>query len=327
MRLSRLLLLLFAFGLAGLSPLRAQQAGGSIYSVVVPVNDTSEAQRDQAFSTALGQVLARVAGGEDLRSLGGYSEALNGAVGMVQKYQYQRAANGLELNVNFDPGAVNRLVSKLGAPTAGVKPPVLLLVQGTDGKPLTGDALQPLTQAAAAQGYNVVSPDSSDLPDRSKLAAADPSALAAVAAKYQTGLVLLGNLHANTADWTLVSGGAAQEWTTSGATEDAMMSGAASIMASRIGKTLNVIGSGTSSGSIRVSGLNSAMDYASLLNVLRSDPLVQNVETTRATTDGIWFAVTASLPLPALAAHLAAGGRMLPEQAVQGADVSLRWLH
>lgn len=326
MRLPRLLLVLLAFGLAGLFPLHAQQAAGSTYSVVVPVSDTTEAQRDQAFSTALGQVLARVAGGEDLRSLSGYADALKGAVGMVQKYQYQRAGSGLELTVNFDPGSVNRLISKLGAPTAGVKPPVLLLVQGADGKPLTGDALQPLVQSAAAQGYDVVSPDSSDLPNRSKLAAADPAALAAVAAKYRTGLVLLGNLHAKTADWTLVSGGAAQEWTNSGATEDAMMSDAASSMAARIGKKLNVIGSGSSSGSFWVTGLNSAMDYASLLNLLRSDPMVQDVQTTGADNEGVSFMVKANLPLPALAAHLAAGGRVLQGSPHQGADVSLRWL-
>lgn len=326
MRLTRLLFVLLAFSLVGLTPLHAQQAG-STYSVVVPVSDTSEAQRDQAFSTALAQVLARVAGGEDLRSLGGYANALKGAIGMVQKYQYQRAGSGLELNVNFDPGAVNRLASKLGAPKAGVKPPVLLLVQGTDGKLLSGDAVQPFAQSAAAQGYDVVTPDSTTMRDRSKLAAADPPALAAVGAKYQTGLVLLGNLHAKTADWTLISGGAAQEWTNGGPTEDAMMIDAASTMAARIGKKLNVIGSGTSSGSVWVSALNSAMDYASVLNLLRSDPMVQKVETTGANNDGVRFQVTASIPLPALAAHLAASGRVLEGEAHQGADVSLRWLH
>src|SRR6185312_10563762 len=42
-------------GLAALPRLHAQ-AAGSPYSVTVPVTDTSDEQRDQAFSTALAQV-------------------------------------------------------------------------------------------------------------------------------------------------------------------------------------------------------------------------------------------------------------------------------
>ena len=38
--------------------------------------DSLIAQRDQAFATALGQVLTRIAGGQDLRSNAGYADAL-----------------------------------------------------------------------------------------------------------------------------------------------------------------------------------------------------------------------------------------------------------
>src|SRR3546814_12158889 len=126
MRLSRLLILTLLLGFA-LSPrLHAQ----SPYSVVVPVADTSDAQRDQAFATALGQVLTRIAGGQDLRSNPGYGDALGKAASMVQKFQYQRAATGMILNVDFEPGSVRRPVSKLGGARVGCKPPVLLLEIG-----------------------------------------------------------------------------------------------------------------------------------------------------------------------------------------------------
>src|SRR6185312_12306588 len=120
------------FPVAALSPLRAQTAG-SPYSVTVPVTDTTDAQRDQAFATALGQVMTRVAGGQDLRGNPGYAEAVGSASSLVQKFQYQRAATGLVLEVDFAPSSVRRLVAKLGVASAGIKPPVLLLVQRADG--------------------------------------------------------------------------------------------------------------------------------------------------------------------------------------------------
>lgn len=325
MRLVRLLLLTVLFGLSALPALHAQESG-SPYAVTVPVPDTSEAQRDAAFATALGQVLTRVVGGQDLRSKDGYDAALKGSAGMVQKYQYQRSGTGIVLQVNFDPGAVNHLVSGLGLPKAGVKPPVLLLVQGSDGQLLDADSLTALAQAAAAQGYQVVYPTAGSSPDLAKVAAADPAALATISATYHTGLVLLGQLQGQAASWTLISGGQSQQWTGSGATEDAMMTAAAGTLAARIGEKLNVVGTSTSTGTLQVAGLDSALDYAKFLNLLHGDPLVREVTTTGAQDGRIDFAISADLPLPALAAHLAASGRLLQAQAQAGADISLRWL-
>src|SRR6185437_3587692 len=90
MRLPRLLIVFLLLGVAALSPLRAQTAG-SPYSVIVPVT-----------------------GGQDLRSNPGYAEALGSASSLVQKFQYQRAATGLVLEVDFAPSSVRRLVAKLG---------------------------------------------------------------------------------------------------------------------------------------------------------------------------------------------------------------------
>jgi uncharacterized protein len=336
MRLSRLLIVTLMLGFAVLPPLAAQgqapvatpAAPGSPYSVIVPVADTSDAQRDQAFATALGQVLTRVAGGQDLRSNGGYDDALKGAGSMVQKFQYQRATTGLSLEVNFEPGTVRRLIAKLGVASAGVKPPVLLLVQGADGKLLDQAALTSLVASAGARGTNVVYPDAAKPIDSAKVAAADPAALVAVDQQYHTGLVLLGNLQNGKASWTLVSGGQSQHWTGTGATEDTLLADAGSGMVDRIGKQLNVIGSTISDGKLWVSGLNSAIDYADLLAVLRADPSVRQVLTLEAQNDGVLLSVKASMPLSGLAANLSAGGRLLLQgEPHQGADANLRWLH
>ncbi|MFC5582371.1 DUF2066 domain-containing protein [Rhodanobacter terrae] len=325
MRLSRLLIVILLLGFAALSPLHAQT--GSPYTVVVPVADTSDAQRDQAFATALGQVLTRVAGGQDLRSNAGYSDALGHAGSLVQKFQYQRAATGLILNVEFEPGAVRRLVSKLGVASAGIKPPVLLLVQGNDGHLLNQAALASLATAAAARGANVVYPDAAGVPDMAKVAGADPAVLATINRQYHTGLVLLGKLHGGGADWTLISGGQPQRWSSQGATQDALLGDAGNSMVDHIGKQLNVIGAGPSEGKLWISGLASATDYANLLATLQADPSVKQVTTLGAENDAVLLYVKASLPMSGLAANLAASGRLLLQgEPHPGADANLRWL-
>jgi hypothetical protein len=332
MRLSRLLPVVLLLGFAALPSLRAQTPGsqtqGSPYSVTVPVSDTTEAQRDQAFSTALGQVLVRVAGGQDLRSNSGYDDAVKNASPLVQKFQYQRAPTGLALAVDFEPGAVRRLVSTLGVASAGIKPPVLLLVQGADGQLFDQTALASLATATAARGTNVIYPDSANPPDLAKAAAADPATLAAINQQYHTGLVLLGKLHGGSADWTLISGGQPQHWADQGATEDALLGDAGNGLVDRLGKQLNVIGAAPTQGKLWVSGLKSAADYASLLATLRGDPSVQKVATLAAQDDGVLLDIKAMLPMNGLAANLAAGGRLLLQRdSHEGADVSLRWLH
>ena len=325
MRPFRLLIVILLLGFAALPSLHAQ-VSGSPYSVVVPVTDTSDAQRDQAFATALGQVLTRVAGGQDLRSKPGYADALGGAASMVQKFQYQRAATGLVLEVNFEPGTVRRLVTKLGVASAGIKPPVLLLVQGSDGHLLDNAALAPLAAAANARGTNVAYPDGAAV-DAGKAAAADPATLAAINQRYHTGLMLVGKLHDGGADWTLISGGQPQHWNDQGATEDALLGDAGNSMVDRLGKQLNVIGASPSEGKLWISGLASAMDYANLLATLRADPAVTQVTTLGAENGSVLLYVKASLPMKALAANLAAGGRLLLQgEPHPGADANLRWL-
>jgi hypothetical protein len=326
MRLHRLLLAILLLGLAAIPTHAQTPVPSSPYAVVVPVTDTSEAQRDQAFGTALGQVLERVAGGQDLRDKPGYDDALKGAPGLVQQFQYQRAGTGIVLQVNFDPGAVRRLVTQLGVPAAGVKPPVLALVRGSDGSLLGKDSLLALAQAAAARGYTLAYPDAANPPDAAALAGADPAALAQVAQRYRTGLILVGKLKGSSADWTLVSGGKPQPWSDQAISEDALLADAGNALADHLGKQLNVIGASISNGKLWVSKLDSAQAYANLLAMLRADPSVRDVSTLGADNGGFLFAVKSNVPTAALAASLAAGGRVIQGTPHAGADASLQWL-
>jgi uncharacterized protein len=333
MRLSRLLFATLLLGLiSGLPQIARSQAAppASPYTVIVPVTDTSDTQRTQAFSAALGQVLARVSGGQDLRGKSGYDDAIQNAAGIVKVFQYQRGAGNppsLTLSVSFDQGAVQRLVTKMGAATAGVKPPVLLVVRGTDGSVLGKDDLGALADAVSKHGYQVAYADPTQLPDVGQLAGADPAALAAITRIYKTGLVLMGDMHSGSADWTLISGGLAQRWSNQGSNEDDMFADAGKTATDRLGQTLNVIGASQVEGKLWVSGLQSAMDYANLLSTLRADPTVQKVSTLGAQDDGVLLDVKSATPMASLSANLTAGGRMMQGTAHDGADASLRWLH
>jgi uncharacterized protein len=330
MRFSRLLIATLLLGLVVGLPRMASGQANSPFNVVVPVTDVSDAQRSQAFSTALGQVLARISGGQDMSSKPGYADAVQNAGGIVKQFQYQRGEGNppsLTLSVTFDQGAVQRLVTQMGATTAGVKPPLLLVVKGTDGNVLGKDDLGALSDAVNKHGYQVSYGDPSQLPDLGKLAAADPAALSAIARIYHTGLVLVGELHPNAADWTLVSGGQAQHWNAQGNNEDSLFADAGKGATDRLGQALNMIGATNVDGKLWVSGLHSAMDYANLLATLRADPSVQKVSTLGGQDDGVLLEIKAGAPLDGLAANLTAGGRLMQGNSHDGADVSLRWLH
>ena len=330
MRFSRLLIVTLLLGLAVGVPRMGFSQATSPYSVVVPVTDVSDAQRSQAFATALGQVLARVSGGQDLSGKPGYADAMQNAGGIVKQFQYQRGDGNppsLTLSVTFDQGAVQRLITQMGASTAGVKPPLLLIVKGTDGNLLNKDDLGALADAVSKRGYQVSYADPSQLPDLGKLEAADPAALSAISRLYHTGLVLVGELQAHGADWSLISGGQSQHWSAQGGNEDSLFADAGNSATDRLSQALNVIGATTVDGKLWVSGLHSAMDYANLLATLRADPSVQKVSTLGGQDDGVLLSVKAGMPLDGLAANLTAGGRLMQGSSHDGADVSLRWLH
>lgn len=87
----------------------------SPYAATVPVAGTSVDQRNSAIGAALTQVLQQVAPG-----FAATPAQLAQAAGYVRAYHYQRAPSGagLQLQVQFDPGAVGRLVQQGGGAAA-----------------------------------------------------------------------------------------------------------------------------------------------------------------------------------------------------------------
>ncbi|AFC85401.1 DUF2066 domain-containing protein [Frateuria aurantia] len=326
MRLFALLGLAILLTISG--PSLAQQLPVSPYNVQLPVADTSVATRNQAFADALGQVLVRLAGGQDLRGQPGYADALKGASGLVAQYQYQQgndSSQGLGLQVRFDPASVRHLAQQLGT-RSGQRPPVLLLVRDARGRLLDQSQLQSLAAAINQGGYEVSYADASAAPSASSLVA-DQSQLAATSQRYGTGLILVGQVGNDGGQWTLFNGGAAQRWSGSAAAGADPLQAAGTAAISHLGQQLNVIGNGNNSGSLWVSGLGSAQDYASLLALLRDDSAITHVDTVSVADDGILLSISSLVPLSNLSAGLTAGGRLQVAQAHAGADAALRWIH
>lgn len=332
MRLRLPLISLFVVALASLAPLPVH-AQGAQYTTVVPVPDTSDAQRDQAFSVALTQVLAKVAG-HDLSTQPDYDDVIGKASSYVQQYQYQKEGNGpnagFMLQVSFDPSSIHSLVRQLGASAwSGSRPPVLLLVQGPGGHYLGADQLDVLTQQAGARGVTFVYPRPGAMPDAQALAQGDPQALAGLADTYHTGQVLLGSLQGNRADWTLVAGGAPQHWQDQAAGTAALLSDAGQALVTRLNQIFGDHSPGVeSTGTLWVDGLESADDLARVLAGLRGDARVQSVTPERADGHGVLLQVHARVPMSTLASDLVAQGTMVSDNSAHGgADASVRWVH
>ena len=329
-RFSHLLLSFLVLALVCAVP-RPALAQGSQYTAIVPVQDTTEAQRDHAFSVALTQVLGRVAG-TDLSAKPGYQDTLGKAANYVQQYQYQRAddGNGFMLQVSFDPGAIRRVIASFGGSSwGGSRPPVLLVVRNGSGQLMGADALAPLTQAAGARGVNFVYPAPGAQLDNSALAQADEHALAAVARRYHTGLVLLGSVDHGSAQWTLVAAGQAQSWQSAPGGMDAALSAAGSTLVSRLTQRFGDGSQGASSqGVLWVEGVGSAEDFAQLIASVRDDALVRSVRAVQAQGPGVALQISARASMSSVADELAAKGRLLPSHDTHaGADVTLHWLH
>ena len=321
---------LLLFAVLALTPWLAQ-ARSDAYSAIVPVSDTSEPQRDHAFAVGLAQVLRRTAE-RDLSGVSGYAQALTEAPGMVKRYRYQHAGDGgaLLLRISFDRAAVRHVIDSLGALTwPSSRPPVLLLVYDADGRMLQAAELVTLTQAAGARGLDFVFADAASTPDPARLEAGEERALSQVARRFHTGLILIGQLRAGRYDWTWVAAGKPSHWQASMGSRDAMLAAAGNTLADRLNaRFASVPHSVASAGTLWVSGISSAYDFARLLAMLRHNHRVLSVTPQQAQGDGLLLQISASAPLMAVLKEPLIQGRLLPlTQAHAGADASVRWVY
>lgn len=112
-----------AFAQAAPAPASAAPAAAPVadpYAATVPVAGTSDAQRNDAIAAAFNQVLQQVSPG-----FVASPDLVAKAAGWVRSARYRRAASGqgLELQVEFDSGAVGRALAAAPPPPPATSAP------------------------------------------------------------------------------------------------------------------------------------------------------------------------------------------------------------
>ncbi len=304
------------------------RSANDLYRTVVPVASAGAKARDQAFTQALYVVLARLSSqtSADLQAL---ASELPPPSTLVKDYSYLGGGDQhYRLRVRFDASAVSGLARALGLSIwPGPRPPVLAIIS-VNGQLLGRAAAAALKSAGAARGLQFVLPRSVT-PNPSALIHGDPQALDTLAKDYRTGLALIGTVQSGQAIWTLVIGGQVVTWQGQGVTATDMIQAgamqAANQLLQRFAATPGAGAVGVT-GSLWVSGLQSAVDYVRLMSLLRSDPRILSVQPQQAQANGLQLSLGLDAPLTVITDDLAASGHLVIAPTHLGSELALHWV-
>lgn len=271
-----LLLIGFASGLFA-RPAAAVEATG-LYRVTLPVADRSQEVLDAAFQQALGQVLVKVSGDSQIGSQPPVQQALKNPANYVQQFAYQEkpaaaagaatsatgaaTAGGLDLQVRFDPVAIDRLLTTNNLPLWGRERPLVILwvgvsrsngqrfILGSESDSPHPNATKAVEQAAQARGLPIFFP-LMDLQDQgavnfSDLGGGFMGPVLKASTRYDANAVLAGVVRPVggrwRGQWQLEFNNQTQQWSAGGASEAQALAAAISGAADRLAASLAVSG-------------------------------------------------------------------------------------
>lgn len=336
-----------------LSPVLAQNA--SLYTGEAPVADQSDEARAAGMKVALTQVVVKLTGDGNVVTRDTVAKALTESERYVQTYSYRQdvvndpagAQVKLTLVAQFDRPAIDRLLHDFGIKTAsGARPPVLTFVALDDGNGVrligesSGTEGRSLVGAAQQRGLNIALPNLGD-GDQNALGTQaawsnDLAGLAPFAAKYQTNLLLVGQIRRAgeqwSARWTLSDGNAPQSWDASGEQIDAVLTAGAAGAADRLSGhyAATSLERKITSATVWISGLASAQDYARMLSALTHDDLVREAQPQSVRGDGVLVKLTLNVALEPWLANLPAEGPLRVVSArppLEGVEATLAFAH
>lgn len=242
-----------------------------LYQSTVPVSDHSASALGSALNQALVQVLVKVTGDADVAAVSGLAPALGQPAQYVQQYTYEQsppaagstAPPGLQLQVTFDPPAVNTLVQSVQLPLWGQERPLMIMwvgvnandadryIVGSQADPPHPGAQQALLQAAKARGLPALFP-LFDLEDQgrvhfSDLAGGFLGTIVRASARYQANAVLAGVVQPLAGGqwqgrWWLAFHAHADHWTTQGSDRNTVLASGVDAVADRLAAWLAVGG-------------------------------------------------------------------------------------
>ena len=99
----------------------------NLYNAKVIVNSQTNSERKRALQEAMGAVVLKVGGQQELLSNSTIKKGLKNYSKYVANYRYQRKTDKIELLVTFDEGKINQLFEQANAPIWGSLRPQILL--------------------------------------------------------------------------------------------------------------------------------------------------------------------------------------------------------
>lgn len=256
-----------------------------LYEVTMPI----EQGRDTAFVDALKSVAVKVSGRRDAGARLG--PAASSPRQYVQRFAF---TSDNQLQVAFDSGSVDRLLSDAGLPIWGRERPatlVLVSVPGPDGTPNWLDVNFPaaeretIARSARLRGLPIVWPSLSPQ-DRTMLASASTgssSELMELASRSNANAVLLGQGRRD------ASGGVSVQWNLLSQEGAANATGGLEegihLAADTLGRVYAAAGGTVGAVALEIAGIRNLDDYASTLNYLEGMTLVRSVALEQVTGD------------------------------------------
>ncbi|MBX3714171.1 MAG: DUF2066 domain-containing protein [Lysobacter sp.] len=347
--------LCLAMGLLAALPALAQRVEGDragasgVYDAEVPVNNQTEAERNNGFARALAQVLAKISGDRAATARPGVGQELRRAKDYVAGYDYRQDQGvsattgaptfGTTLIVRFDQAKVEGVISALGLPVwpqPRPKPVLWLAIDDGKGPRLVGleqsNAARSILDRAIERGYRLGLPSGSaaELAAVGAIWRGDSGAISRLSARYSPPMQLIGKLYRKgtgwKADWVFVDNGRVlSTWSSEdGDARRAMAAGADGAADALIRRYARQSGGAGPAGNYRVliTGIDSADDYIRLMSHLQEISVVRRIRPISAGPEGLALELELISGLPGFRRMIQGRGILVGSEPPAGAEDS-----
>jgi hypothetical protein len=275
---------------------------GALYRSEVAVETRDRPERQEAFATALDEVLVRITGNRSIAAFPEAQSLRDTAARYVLQFRYRdtpEAELPFRIEVRFDGAALERVLLAQGLPVWGSERPATLMwvaVQDRTQRRLAGaeegdPARAALQDAARLRGLPLVFP-LFDLEDQGRVAFADVAggfdeAVLAASQRYAADAVVVARALRERTGWStrwrLYLGGQAEQWESRGAGLREALEEGVHDLAGRLASRLATSGlSGPGAGTlVAVTDLDSLGDLARVRDYLSGLAPVQSVRSYR----------------------------------------------
>lgn len=306
----------------------------NLYSAQLPIHSSVTWRRLQIMPKAMQQVLIKVSGNADIATVDGVPDALKKAASYVTQYSYIRKPeaekNKLLIQIQFNSGAIHKLLRQLGQPVWGRNRPLTLLwvtvTDDSDSQLIGGDNNGPLLESlrkdAQLRGLPMVLPVM-DLSDMQKINATDViqgqwNAIQAASQRYSPDAILLVNVDksqpkAINSTWSLSLQGKSDQWQESGQSVDQVLDQGFNALANTLASQYAAIENKEQAQQgiqIQIDGLNNVAEYAKIQKYLLSLTGVSQVELASVLANQLIFNVKLNGSLQSLKQQIKLGNKL-----------------